>query len=170
VNNEVLAALEQLKTLVETEYEENQKPNEEALDAMMIELNKKYNGFTQHYYPGSQSKNFNNPTYILNFRNSTQTLQEIKQDIKNMIEVTLYNILRGETIQEKPKPIEPRTIDAPRGPRVEIIGPKFSQYENIKGKIIVHQELQAPKTAPKAPQIDIEGPSGNSAGKITVLV
>jgi len=167
VNNEVLAALEQLKTLVETEYEENQKPNEEALDAMMIELNKKYNGFTQHYYPGSQSKNFNNPTYILNFRNSTSTLEEIKQSIKTMIEETLNDILKPKP---KPKPIEPRTIDAPRGPRVEIIGPKFSQYENIKGKIIVHQELQAPKTAPKAPQVDIESPSGNSAGKITVLV
>ena len=159
-----------IKSSICREYEENQKPNEEALDAMMIELNKKYNGFTQHYYPGSHSKNFNNPTYILNFRNSTSTLQEIKQSIKTMIEETLYNILRGETIEEKPIPKEPTTYDAPRGPRVEIIGPKFSQYENIKGKIIVHQELQAPKTAPKAPQVDIEGPSGNSAGKITVLV
>ena len=156
-----------IKSSICREYEENQKPNEEALDAMMVELNKKYNGFTQHYYPGSHSKNFNNPTYILNFRNSTSTLEEIKQSIKTMIEETLNDILKPKP---KPKPIEPSTYDAPRGPRVEIIGPKFSQYENIKGKIIVHQELQAPKTAPKAPQVDIEGPSGNSAGKITVLV
>ena len=154
-----------IKSSICRESQENRKPNEEALDAMMIELNKKYNGFTQHYYPGSQSKNFNNPTYILNFRNSTSTLEEIKQSIKTMIEETLNDILKPKP---KPKPIEPRTIDAPRGPRVEIIGPKFSQYENIKGKIIVHQELQAPKTAPRAPQVDIEGPSGNSAGKITV--
>ena len=63
---------------------------------------------------------------------------------------------------------KPKSFDAPRGQRVEIIGPKFSLYENIKGKIIVHQELQAPKTAPKAPQVDIEGPSRNSAGNITV--
>ena len=156
-----------IKSSICREYEENQKPNEEALDAMMVELNKKYNGFTQHYYPGSHSKNFNNPTYILNFRNSTSTLEDIKQSIKTMIEETLNDILKPKP---KPKPIEPSTYDAPRGPRVEIIGPKFSQYENIKGKIIVHQELQAPKTAPKAPQVDIEGPSGNSAGKITVLV
>ena len=57
----------------------------------------------------------------------------------------------------------------PKGPRIEIIGPKFSETENAKGQIIIHKELEAPKSAPKADKVFIVGASKTSAGKITVV-